>query len=219
MRSSAIARCLLVCLIVLAVPGLGRAGIRPSFMLDPSAWKATDIVVAVEAGLADGKVVVLETWKGRLVAKDVLVIPELRRFTGKESRTIKPDPWTQKKDDKPPVVVSGKRMILFLKRASAQPANQETVRIRWEPAGLFHTIEVSVVWVEGEASYSFVQWANPGPSLLTPIDYPEAKMKKKVVEVVQVQESLVKVAAIPAAAERATKAAAYFRSDIFDARM
>jgi hypothetical protein len=69
-------------------------------MLDLSAWEATDIVVATEAGLAEGKLSVLEAWKGGLVAKDALVIPELRRFADEGSRTIKPDPWLSKKEDK-----------------------------------------------------------------------------------------------------------------------
>jgi hypothetical protein len=75
-----------------------------------------------------------------------------------------------------------------------------------------------VVWIEGESSYTFVQEMNPGPSLLTRIDYSEAKMKKKVMEIVGLQESLAKIAAIPAAEERATKAAAFVRADNYFAR-
>jgi hypothetical protein len=109
-------------------------------------------------------------------------------------------------------------MIVFLKRASSQPANKETVRIRWEFANLYNIIDVSVVWIEEGSAYTFMQEMNPGPSLLTRIDGPEAKMKTKVVEIVHLQESLTKVAAIPAAEERATKAAAYVRSDNYFAR-
>ena len=77
---------------------------------------------------------------------------------------------------------------------------------------------MSVVWSEGEAAYSFFQMMNPGPSLLSPIDWPEAKMKKRVAEIVRIQESLAKIAAIPAGERRATEAAAYVRSDVHEAR-
>ena len=180
--------------------------------MDSSAWKATDIVVATEYGLADGKLSVLEAWKGSLVAKDALVVPELRRFADAENRIVKSDHLVPKKEGTPPVVVSGKRMILFLKRASSQPANQETVRIHWEPVNGFGGFEVSVVWIKEESAYTFVQEMNPGPSQLTSIDYSETKMKKRVVEVVRLQESLATIAAIPATEERADKAAPYVRA-------
>ena len=187
-------------------------------MLDSSAWEATDVVVATGAGLAEGKLSVLEAWKGSLAATDALVIPELRRFSDEGSRTVEPARWVPKKEGKPPVVVSGKRMVLFLKRASLTPANQETARIHWGFANLYGTIEVSVVWIEGGAAYTFMQEMNPGPSLLTRIDYSEAKMKKRVMEIVRLQESLATIAAIPAVEERAAKAAAYVRSENYFAR-
>lgn len=65
----------LACLLVLVLPCSGRAREEPSFSLVSSVWEATDIVLATESGLADGKFSVLEAWKGSLVAKDALVIP------------------------------------------------------------------------------------------------------------------------------------------------
>lgn len=216
MRLAVLVRCLLACLAVLVSPCLGQAAELPSFMLDLSSWTATDIVVAREAEPGDEKLSVLETWKGRLAAGDTLVVPEMRRFAEARSRTVVP--WALRKETKPPVVVSGKRMVLFLKRGSPQTTGQDPARIRWEFANLFNAVEVSVVWSEGEAAYSFFQMMNPGPSLLSPIDWPEAKMKKRVAEIVRIQESLAKIAAIPAGERRATEAAAYVRSDVHEAR-
>jgi hypothetical protein len=217
MRSSVICKCLFVILVVAMPANLAHGAIRPSFMLKSSAWEATDIVVASDAGLAEGRLTVIESWKGRLAAKDTLVIADLQRFADKAARTVQPNPWQKKKGDKPAIVVTGKRMILFLKRASSQPENQETARIRWEPAGVFKTFDVAVVWVEGPTSYSFVQVMNPGPSLLMPIDLTEAKLKAETSKITEIQESLARIAVIPSSDERAAKAAAYLRTDNYDA--
>jgi hypothetical protein len=218
MRSLMIFKRTLGFLLVSISANLTQAAIRPSFMLDSSTWDATDVVLATETGLADGKVTVLETWKGSLVAKDALVVADLHRFADKQNRAVSTSVWIKKNTSEPPVVVSGKRMILFLKRAPSQPAKQETAKISWEPAGFFRAIEVSVVWVEGQKSYSFIQAENPGPSLLMPIDYSKAVMKERVAKIVQTQECLARIERIPAPTERATEVAAYFSSDIYGAR-
>ena len=96
---------------------LSRSSRRTLVHARPSSWTATDIVVAREAEPGDEKLSVLETWKGRLAAGDTLVVPEMRRFAEARSRTVVP--WALRKETKPPVVVSGKRMVLFLKRAPA----------------------------------------------------------------------------------------------------
>jgi hypothetical protein len=216
MRHTTPSRCLFACLAILVVPCPSRAAIKPSFMLDSSSWEATDIVVTTDAGLRDGKLSVLETWKGRLAARDTLVIPEMRRFAEAQSRTV--ESILRRKEAGPPIVVSGKRMALFLKRGSPQAAGQEPTHIRWQFANLYNAVEVSVVWFEGGSAFSFVQLMNHGPSLLTRIDCPEAEMKKRVPEIVRIQESLAKVAAIPAGEQRAIEAAAYVRSNVYDAR-
>ena len=42
------------------------AGIRPSFYLDGCGWEATHVVVVDAGEKIDGRVVVLESWKGDL---------------------------------------------------------------------------------------------------------------------------------------------------------
>ncbi len=44
------------------------AAIRPSFYLDYSVWKATHIVLATEGDSIDGRLRVIESWKGNLEA-------------------------------------------------------------------------------------------------------------------------------------------------------
>lgn len=58
----------------------GNARIEPSFSLEESAWKATDIVVAFEGDVIDGKLQVLEAWKGDLKKGNSLDVPEMKVF-------------------------------------------------------------------------------------------------------------------------------------------
>ncbi|MCD6051618.1 MAG: hypothetical protein K0Q55_3027, partial [Verrucomicrobia bacterium] len=93
---------------LLIASGYAQAGIRPSFRLESSAWRATDIVVVTEGDLIDGNLDVLETWKGTLSPGAVLSLKELGKFATEESRTVKP-PWRRSKEEAavPPVIVSG----------------------------------------------------------------------------------------------------------------
>ena len=50
---------------------------RPSFNLDYSAWKATHIVLATENGTIDGRLKVVESWKGDIKPGMELILPEL----------------------------------------------------------------------------------------------------------------------------------------------
>lgn len=54
----------LLCLLI--VSSSASAGIRPSFFLETSSWRATDIVVVAEEEQIDGVMKVLETLKGDL---------------------------------------------------------------------------------------------------------------------------------------------------------
>ena len=52
------------CVFVLATTA--SAEIQPSFSLDGCSWLATHVVVVTEGDRIDGKVTVLESWKGNL---------------------------------------------------------------------------------------------------------------------------------------------------------
>src|SRR6185369_10112108 len=93
---------------------LTSAGIRPSFGLEGNTWNATHIVVVTEGKTIDGIFRVLESWKGDLNPGDTIKVPELASFKAESSRTVS-DPWYQKPGTNPGLVVTGDRMVLFLK--------------------------------------------------------------------------------------------------------
>lgn len=209
--------CLLACLVLLAAPSALTAGIRPSFFLDDLAWRATDVVVASEVDLAGGRLSVIETWKGRLSPGDALSIAELREFADAESRTEKTVQPAKDKTSRP-VIVSGKRMVLFLTRPASGLAREGGIWKGWEPASEYGGFAVSVAWIEGGNSYAIVQSKNPGLSELCRQTQSEVEMKMRVMALMRTQGSLAKLAGIPETGERAKRAAEYVRSDIYLAR-
>lgn len=210
---------LLSCLVVLEAGSVSVAAIRPSFFLDEVAWRATDVVVATEGDAIDGRLVVLEVWKGRLSAGDALTVTDLKAFASAASRTVKQ--WGQaQREGQRPIVVSGQRMILFLCRGTP-PAGTEPSRAQpepWQPAARFGGMKVSIVWVEADMTYAFMQLINPGPSLLVRYERNEKQIKQRTGEIAQIQRALARIAEIPALAERAAQAAAYATNDLYDAR-
>lgn len=105
------------------------AAIRPSFSFADSTWNATDIIVATEGGAIDGKLQVLEVWKGNLRMGNNIVVPELAAFAPKTKRTVT---WIRVKN--PPLIyVTGSRLILFLKRS--------TTPQKWQPACVLPNLE------------------------------------------------------------------------------
>ena len=208
---------LFACLVLLAGPCALTAGERPSFFLDSLTWRATDVVVASEGDLASGRLPVIETWKGRLSLRDTLSIPELGGFAGEESRTEKNVQPTKGKNSGP-VIVSGKRMVLFLTRPASGLARERDIWKGWEPASEQGGFAVSVAWIEGGNSYAMVQLRNPGPSELCRLAQSEVAMKKRVTALLGTQDSIAKLAGIPDTGERAKRAAEYVRSDICFAR-
>jgi hypothetical protein len=64
-------------ILILAIGPTAFGGIRPSFRLDHSAWRATHIVIAVTIA-GDGTFEVVESLKGDLRVGAHLVIPDLR---------------------------------------------------------------------------------------------------------------------------------------------
>jgi Surface antigen variable number repeat len=186
------------------------AGIRPSFNLETCSWNATDIVVATEGKRIDGVFSVLESWKGDLNPGDTIRVPELASFQPEPSRAIS-DAWYQK-EKSPHLVVTGERMILFLKRDSHESAPEtdngnprSAPSINWRSASFFDEMNVSVVWIEQGQAFGFVQMMNPGPSLLIRLGASEDELKNRVLEVKDIQALFVQAAAI---AEPAKKAAA-----------
>src|SRR5262245_30388928 len=99
------------------------AEILPSFRLDASGWHATHIVVVTEGEKIDGKVRVLESWRGDLRPGDRLDLPDLAAFAPLQSRVIN-TAFAAKPVPGQPKHVTGQRMVLFLRRrpAAAGPA-------------------------------------------------------------------------------------------------
>src|SRR5438874_1861724 len=86
------------------------AAIRPSFHLDTSGWHATHIVVVTEGERIDGKVRVLESWRGDLRPGDRLELPDLAAFAPLKSRAISA-PFLAKPMAGQPTHVTGDRMV------------------------------------------------------------------------------------------------------------
>jgi hypothetical protein len=204
--------------IFLGITSQSWAARRPSFMLDHSAWHATDIVIASEGDTVDGNLTVHETWKGHLAPGNALSIPDLDAFASKEARTIK-FPWKSRNANTPPIILSGRRMILFLKHPvpiAGKMHNLESAH--WQPASFFREMRVSVAWVEQQHVYAFTQIVNPGPSLLMSQGLSEEEMKERVSKIEEIQGALAEIAADANPGERANDAAEYVHSDIQYAR-
>jgi len=154
-----------------------RAGIRPSFYLDYSVWKATHIVLATEGDRIDGRFEVIESWKGDLEPGARVRVPELAVFADEGSRRI------GTAGDRAARHVTGARMVLFLVRPElpGDGARHGAKPSAWLPASYagYGGFEVSVAWIEDGTAYAFVQVMNPGPSVLISVGT-EAKMEARV---------------------------------------
>src|SRR4029453_2852524 len=109
-------RWLFVGLVFLFLCSHASAGIRPSFNPESSSWMATDIVVVTEGKKIDGIFRVVEVWKGELHSGETIQVPELASFLPEKSRVVQ-KAFYEKPPDKT-LIVSGDRMVLFLKRES-----------------------------------------------------------------------------------------------------
>ena len=193
------------------------AGIRPSFYLDSCAWRATDIIIATEGDVIDGKFTVIDSIKGNLQSGQTISIPELALFRSKSLRLIQ-TPFYGNKDDHPKYV-SGSRMILFLKRkpqlanAKGSVVNAKSSNV-WEPAS-DEGMNVSVIWIEGEQSFAFIQLINPGDSLLVEYGKSEEQIRERSLEVIQIQDSLNTAIAIPDKSKRAEALSFFASSDLY----
>lgn len=138
------------------------AEIVPSFDLEHSVWKATDIVLATEGDVIDGSLRVIETWRGGLKPGNEVHLPDLAEFAPDSSRRLHAflSEGTPGADD----VVSGSTMILFLVRSEEKGPDSTT----WHPAGYFPEsgFNISVAWVEDGETYALTQAMNPGPLVM-----------------------------------------------------
>jgi hypothetical protein len=200
-----------------------QTAIRPSFQLETCSWNATDIVVATEGKKIDGVFRVLEAWKGDLNPGDTIKVPELASFQSEASRVVQ-SPWYEK-ETKDRVIVTGERMVLFLKR-DAQTAVTETASaapgpthsIKWKSASLFDEMSVSVVWIEEGRAFCFLQLMNPGPSLLVRLGLTEDELKNQSQQIKATQNSLLQAAGITNLATRAEALAPFAHDSLDQAR-
>jgi len=161
---------IIVCLLILVSTSQSFAARRPSFILDYSLWKATHIVLATEGNVIDGRLKVIESWKGNLKPDSEIVLPELTTFSAEESRRVN---WFGLKELPKPFVrfVTGSKMVLFLVKSYKNPQKDtsDSNNIVWLPASFngFGGFKVSVAWIENGEAYVFIQVINPGPSVLT----------------------------------------------------
>ena len=104
-----------VALAVLLLAAAASTAIRPSFHPDDSAWKATHIVLATEESAIDGKLEVIESWKGDPAPGSQVAVPALATFAGEGRRQVH---WFGRQGLPEPCVrsVAGAKMVLFLIR-------------------------------------------------------------------------------------------------------
>ena len=217
-------------LLLLAVASIARAGIRPSFLPEVCAWRATDIIVVTEGQEIDGVFTILETLKGDLKPGETLTIPEMAEFKSAEARLINQPWYEQQQRGKAKEYVTCNRMILFL-RDSKKPQlwlddDQEEEEgpakkspSRWQAANLMgDEIKYSAVWIEKDQVHCFIQEMNPGPSLLLKLGVSEDKLKKQLAEVINVQDGLKAAIAIQDSVRKSQGLEAFLHSEIYLAR-
>lgn len=187
------------------------AGIRPSFSLEDSSWKATEIVVVTEEEKIDGNVRVLEVWKGDLKAGTELSVPELASFAEEEKRTESSLFSPRAKNQNSPMIVTGAKMVLFLKA----PAENSD---KWQPANLYNEMSVSLVWIEQGETFGYVQVMNPGPSVLIRLRLSEKELQTQVAQIVKTQSALLKTSSLNNLSQRAQTLRKFTSSDHYYAR-
>jgi hypothetical protein len=157
--------------------------IQPSFHLESSAWRATDIIVATEGDKVDGKLTVLEPLKGGLKKGDTVQVSDLARFAAAEARAIHGD----RGPGEGPTHVTGSRMILFMVRAQDGT---------WEPATSWKVWSAATLWIEGKEVFGFDQPNNPGPSLLVQLQLEEGAVREHAVRTSRIAADLTRAAKI-----------------------
>jgi hypothetical protein len=211
------------------------AGIRPSFSLEDCSWNATHIVM-VETTADDAVFSVVESWKGDLLPGNSVTVPELKPDKGAVSISTLQTPEKFASQgmragmEQIPNQPVGSRMILFLKNANVAGANprlaENGIGRRWEPVPAFGGMKVSALWINGQKSFCFRQWMNPGPSALSECyQFPEtssdlAVLTARIHRVLQMQNDLAETSAMKGNPEvRADRLGRIAISDIWPARV
>lgn len=163
-RAAKILACVMLVLVI--VTG-ASADIGSSFDLDYSIWRASHIVLATEGQTIDGKLAVLESWKGDLKPGSHVEVSKIAEFADEQKRRI-PAWWDEAQVPEPYVrSVTGSKMVLFLIKAIDVPENKDAKpgAPAWIPASHYGDagFKVSVVWFERGEAYAFQQIMNPGP--------------------------------------------------------
>jgi hypothetical protein len=185
------------------------AEIGPSFSLEDSAWRATDILVVTEGPTIDGNLRVLEVWKGSLKVNTDVSIPELASFADETARVV--SVRYQEMNTSAATVVTGSRMILFLKQP-VEPLG------RWRPANFFNDMTVSVLWIEQGRAYAFGQVINPGPTILVPTHWNEGAIKEETLGIIRTQNAIAEAVKDDNLTRRANSLEPFAQSKMWNAR-
>ena len=199
------------------------AGIRPSFSLDHSAWKATDIVIATTTA-TDGTFEVVEPLKGdlhvgtRLAISDLLPSPEAEPIASylATSESLHCHPGSHVIPKQP----AGSRVILFLVGGTDVNVPEGKAPVEgWKPSDIMANMQASVVWFEGADLYAFMQIINPGLPLLCKLRESETDVRNRVAEIDQNQAQMAMDLSVSDGAERAERLKKYLKSNIFPVRL
>lgn len=212
-------------ILILAIVPTAFGGIRPSFRLDHSAWKATHIVIAVTTA-TDGTFEVVESLKGDLHVGARLVISDLRPLDEAEpiaSYLASPESVLchpgSRLIPKQPV---GSRVILFLVSGTDERSQLENGKAEikgWKPSDIMDSMQASVVWIEGSGLYAFEQVMNPGLPLLCQLRESETAVRNRVAEIAQIQSQIAVDLSLPDGADRAERLRQYVGSHILPVRL
>jgi hypothetical protein len=179
----------------------------PGFSFRFSLQKATHIVVASEGEQIDGKLSVVESWKGDLQPGDTIEVPELAQFAAQETRTLRVYPNGREYG-----VVTGDRMVLFLvKSLDWLKPDSDELKTTWLPASYPDYVptgtdpskvldnvydnavrmRISVLWIEDGKAYAYSQRVNPGPLALADSGWGDARtVQKHVKDWLDIQNAL-----------------------------
>jgi hypothetical protein len=182
--------------------------------------------VVTEGQQIDGIFTVLETLKGDLKPGETIKIPEMAEFKSAEARVVS-DSWFARQKSKTKKYLTGDKLILFLRDSKKpQPWSDEdsdepesrpkTTASRWQAANTMgEEIKYSVVWIEKDQLYCFIQVMNPGESVLTNLGMTAEKLKQEVTEVMSVQNGLGVAIAIQDSERKSLSLEPFLHSSIY----
>jgi hypothetical protein len=209
--------------LIFAIVLTAFGGIRPSFRLDHSAWKATHILIAVTTATT-GTFEVVESLKGDLHVGARLVIPDLRPSDEAEPiasyLASSGSVWCHPGSHLIPKQPVGSRVILFLVDGTHEPLSDGKAEVEgWKPSDIMDSMQASVVWIEGSDLYAFEQVVNPGLPLLCQLRESETDVRNRVAEIAQIQSQIAADLSLPDGADRAERLRQYVGSHILPVRL